>query len=303
MKKLILILILLSTLPLFGQVRLSTMDSITTFGIYDYSYWNALSGGAYLNRKVSYTTLALSLAATIDDYTLTWVNAQTFTATPIFNRGATFSAGTHGAVTFNDSTYFPANPTIIRFQKPLSKATINAIGTLSEPYDIIYADVFRIPNTEGNDSVSVTYDDSTLTFDKDISIPNLSVTETFSMDSAAAIQSLKLTNNAYTIVDVGDSVITTATLMSNIQLALPGDVTKGIETITMTGAAVGHIILLYTTDADDSVLFVDAASDGNLYMAGNLWLRAGDNIAFMYIYDQPSLAWAWMELWRKDNSP
>jgi len=148
-----------------------------------------------------------------------------------------------------------------------------------------------------------TYDGASVSLNKPIEIDSFTVRKHFAMDSAASFQSFKLEPNTYSIVDVGDTVITTANLMSNMQLTLPGDVSSGIETINMTGAASGHILIIYTTDIDDSVLFVDRdiEADGNLEMGGNLWLRGGDNIAFQFIYDQPALSWIWMELWRKNN--
>ena len=79
--------------------------------------------------------------------------------------------------------------------------------------------------------------------------------------------------------------------------------TPGIEKITVSGAPAGHIIIIYHTDTNDSVVFQDANSDGNLKMAGDFYMNIGDNIAFMYIEGDygGSEIYHWVELWRKDN--
>jgi len=122
------------------------------------------------------------------------------------------------------------------------------------------------------------------------------------MDSAAALQSLKINPEEYTIANVADSIIAIDSLQSNIMLNTPGNVvTPGIEKITMTGAAVGHIIILYTTEPSDSVVFQDSNSDGNLRMAGDFTMKNSDNIAFIFISDETAGFEGWMEIWRKDN--
>ena len=295
MKKLILILILLSTLPLFGQVRLSTMDSITTFGMRDYSYWNALSGAAYLNRKVSWHALTAGMEGWLTDSVHTWDLTQTFSS------GATFSAGANGAVTFNDSVVCIAGaPLWVHWIQRVSASS--TIGSAAAPFFTIYANNFTIPNTEGNDSVSITYDDSLVTFSKDVSIPNLTLTESIDMDSTAGFTNIQITPYDYTPGDVTDSVITMTTLRSNIRLVPPGDMTN-IENLVMP-APIGQVVILYHTDVGDSVTFEAGTATGAqvFIMGSNFIMDEYDSIAFMLVsVAAGSAKGAWMELWRKDN--
>lgn len=295
MKKYIfLIFLFLLTYEAYPQVRLSSMDSITTFAVYDYSYWNTLTGGAYLNRKVSWSALRTGMIDYIDGLANTWALKQTFTS------GATFSAGANGTVTFSDSVVNTGTSNLNRIY-PTTSST-SQIGTVLTPYQTIWGRYFRMPNTEGNDSCLISYDDSTVTFDKEVSIPTLRITAALTVDSSVTSPTLKVSPNEYQIVNVTDSIITTDILMSNIVLQLPGDVTSpGIEKITMTGAPEGHIIVLFITTTSDSVVFQDSNADGNLRMAGDFNMNTHDNIAFMYIKDADAGENYWIEIWRKDN--
>jgi len=295
MKKLILILILLSTLPLFGQVRLSTMDSITTFGIYDYSYWNALSGDAYLNRKVSWTALRAAMIDYIDGLANTWALKQTFSS------GATFSAGANGAVTFNDSVVCIAGaPLWVHWIQRVSPSS--TIGSAAAPFFTIYANNFTVPNTEGNDSVSITYDDSTLTIDKAISFSGLTITESVGMDSGATFTGMILGNVEYTVSTAADSIITLTTYAPSVELILPADVTSpGISRLHVNEATKGQVIRLWNPGGAYVIAFTQSvADDDNLTMAGDDTLAYADNLTFQYIGLSGGKQ-IWMEVSRTDN--
>ena len=164
--------------------------------------------------------------------------------------------------------------------------------------------VLRNPTDPENDSSGWVYDGSKITTigDKPVEVNDLNIKETFTMDSAASVQTLKLVPNSYTIPEESDSVIVLDSLLSNCLLFLPATIDKpGIETINMTGAAVGTILILYTTDATDSILIRETQTDGNIKNKSDFYLTSGDNIGFMYIYDQPALAYYWIVLWKQDN--
>ena len=292
MKKLILILVLLTTYA-YSQTKVSDMDSITTMVTTDLFWINKdIGSSTFAHRQLSWTNLRNQMIDYIDGLANTWALKQTYSS------GATFSAGANGKASFADSVYCSSFVNV-GIGLPLSPGT-GFWGISTQPFYQMTALNFIVPNSEGNDSVSITYDDSTLSFSKDVSIPNLTISETFIMDSAATIQSLKINHEEYTIANVGDTVITPASLMSNIELALPGYVTK-IEKINMSGSASGHIIILTTYSSTDSVTFYDNQADGNLKLAGNFTMGQYDNLALIYIDDQGNGFAGWIEIWRKDN--
>lgn len=295
MKKYIFIILLfLLAYEAYPQIRLSSMDSVTTFTPTDLFWLNTKPSSSFVNRKVSWSYLRSNMIDYIDGLANTWALKQTFTS------GATFSAGANGGVTFSDSVINTGTSNLNRIY-PTTSST-SQIGTVLTPYQTIWGRYFRMPNTEGNDSCLISYDDSIVTFDKEVSIPNLNVTDNFAMDSAAALQSLKINPEEYTIANVADSVIAFDSLQSNVMFNTPGNVvTPGIEKITMTGAAVGHILILYTTEPSDSIVFQDSNADGNLKMAGDFTMKNNDNIAFIFIRNETEGDNFWMEIWRKDN--
>ena len=297
MKKLILILILLSTLPLFGQVRLSTMDSITTFGIYDYSYWNALSGGTYLNRKVSWTALRAAMIDYIDGLANTWALKQTFSS------GATFSAGANGTVSFADSVLMPSGSSL--WVHWIQRSAVSSIiGNYNAPFFTIYAQHFTTTNLEGNDSCVISYDDSTLTFDKGVSFSgDVAFAADVSFDSSFVFKSFTVGVYTYPIGNIADSILILMDTCSTIKFALPGNVTN-MEKITFqaslgSGKGAGTIIKLINTDASDVITLKDNAADGNLQLAGDFAMGTYDYIELQYINN--SGTWVWAETKRSNN--
>lgn len=287
MKKIFLIVfLLLLAYEAYPQIRLSTMTEVTSLDTADLFWVNEFVTPNWVNRKLKWLNLRSNMIDYIEGLANTWAGIQTF-------NGATFNSGSHGKVLFNGDSVVITTSLWAHWLQRYAASSI--IGNYNAPFFNVYAKTFTVINADETDSASISISST-----GKVAITDLLITETLSMDSAATLQALKLKPESYAIADVNDTVITTATLMSNMQLVLPGDVAMGIETINMDGVAAGHILIVYTTDIDDSVL-IHEESDGNLKMAGDVWLRAGDNIAFMYIYDQPALGWYWMELWRKDN--
>lgn len=140
--------------------------------------------------------------------------------------------------------------------------------------------------------------------DKPVSIPNLTITETVIMDSAASLEVLKLFPTGVTFSNVTDSVITLDSVMSNINLTSPGNMTVGIETMNLDGAAVGDVVILSTIEQTDSIRFREDTNDGNLNLdvAGDFYMKNGDYIAFIYaIKSIGPVVYQWNELWRKNN--
>ena len=299
MKKYIFIILLfLLAYEAYPQVRLSTMDSVTTFTPTDLFWLNTKPSSTFLNRKVSWRSLRSNIEDFIADSAHTWAQRQTF------SNGATFSAATYGSTTFSDSLCVVNGAVLAAHYIRPYLSTTGYIGDLTKPFGYIYSKNFVTVNAEGNDSCTISYDDSVLTINKELSVGTLTVTDNITMDSSGAFQSIHFKPNTYAITAVDDSIITIDTLKTNIELTLPGDVTSpGIEKITMTGVPDGHIIILYHHDLNDSVVFQDANADGNLKMAGDFYMNVGDNIAFMMTTGDygGSEGQHWIELWRKDN--
>ena len=294
MKKIILILILFTAMA-YSQVAVSGMDSITTMITTDLFWINKDVGSStFAHRQLSWTNLRSEMIDYIDGLANTWALKQTFSS------GATFPAGANGKVSFADSVQFDYSfYTSNFFPKSANGASI---GWPTQPYYKIYASFFVPVNTEGNDSCVISYDDSLLTFSKDVSIPNLTLTESLDMDSTAGFQNFQITPFDYTPGDVTDSVITIATLRSNIRLVPPGDMTN-IENLVMP-APFGQIVILYHTDADDSVTFEAGTATGAqvFIMGSNFIMDQYNSIAFMLIsVPAGSVKGAWMELWRIAN--
>ena len=207
----------------------------------------------------------------------------------------------YGSKYFYGTSYFK---TIL----PVTTATW-ALGTYASRWKQVHSEyayfdylVLRNPAGSPTDTGFVKYDGSKISFGKPLEISNLNVTTNFQMDSAASLRSLKIEQLGYIVSDVKDSVVTLDSLMSNVLLGLPGNVTNpGIETIDMAGAAIGHIVIFYTTDVSDSILFRATQADGNIYNATNFYLKRNQNAGFMLIYDQPAFQTYWMCLWVRKN--
>jgi hypothetical protein len=275
------------------------MDSVTSFSPTDLFWLNTKPSSAFVNRKVSWTYLRSNMIDYIDGLANTWALKQTYSS------GATFSAGSNGGVTFNDSTYFPTSPTIIRFQKPLSLVSLNGIGSAAEPYDAIYSQNFVMVNTEANDSVYLSYDDSTLTINKTVEFANLTVTTSVTVDSGASFRQVIYEPNTYLVPAVSDTVLrlNAANKYSLSIIDLPGNVTSpGISHFDVDGATIGFIARLVVMDATFTITFKNfVGNDDNLYIATD-FTGAGirDYIELMCVVATAD-AQVWIETGRTAN--
>lgn len=166
----------------------------------------------------------------------------------------------------------------------------------------IYCDNLVINNpTNSNDTVFIGYNGNQIDFHgKKVKIDTLNISTKIIVDSAAAFNSLKLLGTAHSFGSVADSVIELTSLMSNVRLNPPGNMSN-VEALSMVGASTGSIIILWNYNTLYSITLEDSAPDGNLQLAGNFTLSAGDCITLMYYYDQPNLSYKWMEVSRSNN--
>lgn len=275
-----------------AQVRLSTMDSITTFAPYDYSYWNTLSGGNYLNRKVSWTALRAGMIDYIDGLANTWALKQTYSS------GATFSTGSNGTVDIQDS----ALTTGLWTNWLHARQAVTYIGSTTDPFFNVYSRNFVVVNPYENDSVYISYEDSTLSFDKALRFPSLTITETVGIDSGATLSAIIYDNVEYTVSSAADSIITLTTYSPSVQLILPADVTSpGISRIHMNEATKGQIVRFWVSGGSYDITFTDTiGDDDNLDMAGDITLSYLDNITFQYVGLSGGKQ-IWMETGRSNN--
>lgn len=276
-----------------AQVRLSTMDSVTSFQPTDLFWLNTKPSSSFVNRKVSWYYLRSNMIDYIDGLANTWAARQTF-------NGATFGAASYGAIVFEDSVWNAGTSYLNRIY-PTTSST-SQIGTLAIPYERIWTRSLTIPNTYGNDSVSISYEDSTLSFDKALRFPSLTITETVGIDSGATLSAIIYDNVEYTVSSAADSIITLTTYSPSVQLILPADVTSpGISRIHMNEATKGQIVRFWVSGGSYDITFTDTiGDDDNLEMAGDITLSYLDNITFQYVGLSGGKQ-IWMETGRSNN--
>ncbi|MCP4394537.1 MAG: hypothetical protein GY804_09770 [Alphaproteobacteria bacterium] len=298
MKKIyVLIVSLFLTIPVYSQVTLSSRDSITTIVETDIMLWQTDDTG-FKNRQMSWRILRGQISGYLDGIPLTWAAIQDF-------NGANFTAGSHGGTTFSDSVYHNTGVHYVNWLYPAASA-IPGIGTLSSPYRTIYSKQFIVPNEEGNDSVLVSFDDSTLTINRDVSFSSgVNITDDITMDSAAVFNVFNFEPHSYTVPNTGDTILTltTSDLYSSIKLDLPGDIDPGISKIQVDTASEGMVLRFYNADEDYEMIFLDVvAGDDNLYMSGNFTCQADnfDHIQFECV-DATKGAQKWMQTGESDN--
>ena len=300
MKKLILILVLLTTYA-YSQTKVSDMDSITTMVTTDLFWINKdIGSSTFAHRQLSWTNLRNQMIDYIDGLANTWALKQTYSS------GATFSAGANGGVTFGDTV--TANAPFrfgYAYNLPTADATVSLGGFVGvTPYWFswvwthnIGSDALWVYNDERNDSVSITYDDSTLTFDKKITVGQLSVTGSFAIPDSATFDGLALSEDNYSPSFVTDSVITLTSVSSSIIIIPPGAMaTPGIEKVLMTGAGEGQLLVI-TNYTASSVTFQDDEGDGNLKLAGDFAMGQADILMLKY----SSAKTYWYEISRSAN--
>lgn len=261
-----------------AQVRLSTMDSVTSFQPTDLFWLNTKPSSSFLNRKVSWSYLRSNMIDYIDGLANTWALRQTF-------NGGTFGSAPNGQLIAQDSVNFvSAYPFLVNY---IDRTVASSrIGTTASPFLAVYAKNFIIPNAGGTDSVVIGLNDNE---DAVKIIGNVQV----DIDSAV-VSNIVLTQSTYSVANIGDSIITFAdTATSLILLATPGDVTSpGISKIEHAYAPLGQEITIFNTSSTDTVLFKQySAGDDNLFLAGNFYMGQNDVLVIQRVGILPGVAW------------
>lgn len=285
-----------------AQIRLSTMTEVTSLDTADLFWVNEFVTPNWVNRKLKWLNLRSNMIDYIDGLANTWAQRQTF------SNGATFSAASYGTVSFTDtvsSSHAMTGKIILPYD------ITSQVGTPANPFFRISARTFYIPNTESNDSVAITYDDSTLSINKTLNVSGLEVSSsvTFSdvdvsFDSGSVFNSMVFGNATYAPATVGDSIITLTTFSPSRQLDLPGNITSpGISKLHVNGASMGQIIRFWNLSDVYTLTFTKlVGDDDNLYMSADMTLGQLDNITFQCV-DPSASGQVWMEISRTNVSP
>ena len=308
MKKIyILIVSLFLTIPIYSQVTLSGRDSITTLVPTDI-FLALTNASGFKNRQISWRLLRSNVSGYMDGIGLTWTAIQTFS-------GADFTTSAHGTVTFGDSTVFNAqsyhggnyiNASNLRSTAKVDGQFVGWIGSSALAYSRMYSTRFILMNSEGTDSISMSYDDSTLTIDKEVSFSeNVTFASGLEFDSSKVFKNIVFGTYIYTIGNVTDTVLTLQDTCAIIDLLLPGDVTnmEKIEFASGQGKGIGTIIRIVWRDvakSENTIFFEDGAPDGNLRLSADFTMAKEDYLELMQIYDQDGNL-IWMETGRSNN--
>jgi len=293
MKKLIIILLMLLALPTYSQVKLSAQTAITSLSPTDIMWWNTDVGGVFTHRKMTWAVLAGEISDTMNSKTNTWALKQTFSS------GATFSAGANGTVSFADSVLMPSGSSL--WVHWIQRSAVSSIiGNYNAPFFTIYAQHFTTTNLEGNDSCVISYDDSTLTFDKKISVGQLSITESFAIPDSATFNAIALSETGYAFSAITDSVVTLATPSSSIVLRGFGfSITPGVDSLVCAWAGNGQLLTI-TNEVAFTVIIEDSyPDDGNIDLSADWSMAQGDILTLKY----NSSLHVWREVSKSDKSP
>src|SRR3990167_594267 len=277
----------------------ANFTSKTTFGANDIIGFQTKVANKYAWRKMIFSNFWSQARDTTEARITTLLNASnSWNGINNFD-GATFNAGSHGKVFFNgDSVVCTTQMWTHGIQRTQASSII---GRNTAPFFNIYANTFTIINDAGNDSASIKYNDSTITFSKNVSVPNINISESFTMDSGTVFNTFVLGVDAYSPITVADTIITFP--VGQVPIAafiLPGNLTDGISRITGTAFTNGQIIVLRNATVPYTILLKDYVSgDDNLYLAGNFTMGYNDIITLMCIAEEPALAW--VEVSRSNN--
>ena len=284
---------MLLALPTYSQVKLSVQTAITSLSPTDIMWWNTDVGGVFTHRKMTWAVLAGEISDTMNSKTNTWALKQTFSS------GATFSAGANGGVTFSDTVFQSAGNWYIDFINP-NTSIKSRLGQLNDPFYRVYAEAFTVPNAEKNDSVTFSYDDSTLTFDKKISVGQLSITESFAIPDSATFNAIALSETGYAFSAITDSVVTLATPSSSIVLRGFGfSITPGVDSLVCAWAGNGQLLTI-TNEVAFTVIIEDSyPDDGNIDLSADWSMAQGDILTLKY----NSSLHVWREVSKSDKSP
>lgn len=275
-----------------AQIRLSTMTEVTSLDTADLFWVNEFVTPNWVNRKLKWLNLRSNMIDYIDGLANTWALKQTYSS------GATFSTGSNGTVDIQDS----ALTTGLWTNWLHARQAVTYIGSTTDPFFNVYSRNFVVVNPYENDSVYISYEDSTLSFDKALRFPSLTITETVGIDSGATLSAIIYDNVEYTVSSAADSIITLTTYSPSVQLILPADVTSpGISRIHMNEATKGQIVRFWVSGGSYDITFTDTiGDDDNLEMAGDITLSYLDNITFQYVGLSGGKQ-IWMETGRSNN--
>jgi len=306
MKRITILLMIICSLTL-EIIQAQTFDSlanktaVTTINSTDLIAVQRKLANKYKNYKMTGLSLWNWVTAIIDTNETALLNASnSWNGINNFD-GATFNSGSHGKVLFNgDSVVCTTQMFTHGIQRTQASSMI---GRFDVPFFNIYSKTFTIVNPAGNDSAQVSYDDSTITFSKGISMPNLTITETVTIDSGAAFNVLNFTPHGYAVPNVGDTIMTLtgANKKSFIILDLPGNITPGISNLDIDGASQGMVIRLVNNEASYTIILKDiVGNDDNLYLSANFTMGLLDYIELMCIDDGVD-SQQWFETSRSNN--
>jgi len=209
--------------------------------------------------------------------------------------GATFNVGAHGGVNFLDSINLQGTA---YFSVLMRRTSSSYIGTVALPIYSLSTRFLNIVGETGADSVTISID-----ADGALSIPNLTITETITIDSSATFDVIAFTPHSDTVPNVTDTILTLVATnrYSLIMLDLPGDITPGISRIYVQGAQKGMILRIYNDDNIGYITFKDLVSgDDNLYMSGNFSLSKYDFIEFQCVVES-IIGQTWMQTNEQNN--
>lgn len=207
--------------------------------------------------------------------------------------GATFNSGSHGKVTIDDSLLM-IGTLYSSHIRPTSET--KTIGIRSNSFYAMYARAFVVVNAAGTDS-SVIYKDP---ITGDVVIPNLTVTETVTIDSGASLQTLILDETTYTPGTVADTVINISNPRAYILCQLPGEITTGISALNIQGATAGQMLVFINNSTSYIMKLNDfVGNDDNLILSANFALGYRDTIILMCSGTAESPFW--IEISRSNN--
>lgn len=304
MKKIILIIILACAFASASYAQAS-YDSVasftakTTIGVTDIFPFQTKVANKYTWRKITGASMWDRITDTTEARITTLLNASnSWNGINNFD-GATFNSGSHGKVLFNgDSVVVTTSIWALWLQRYSASAII---GNYNAPFFNIYARTFTIVNAYGNDSASITYDDSTLTFSKNVEIPNLTITDEFIMDSSSNFNSIIYKYKLFSIPNTGDTIMTFTTREPFVELDLPGNVTPGISRFDMSKATLGQIVRIFNGEVSYTVILKDyVGNDDNLYLSANFTMGKNDIIELMCISPTKG-SQIWVEVSRSNN--
>jgi len=263
------------------------MTEVTSLDTADLFWVNEFVTPNWVNRKLKWLNLRSNMIDYIDGLANTWALKQTYSS------GATFSTGSNGTVDIQDS----ALTTGLWTNWLHARQAVTYIGSTTDPFFNVYSRNFVVVNPYENDSVYISYEDSTISFNKPLTVETLNITGDLVVPDSAQFSGLALSQATYQPTLATDSVIALTNVESSIVINPPASMgTPGIEKITMTGAGNGQVLVITNRQAL-TIVFQDSEADGNLYLATDFSMGQWQSLTLMY----NSNIQKWLELSRSSN--